>query len=69
MGEDPFGAGSGVVADEGDAVDVAVLDSSTMERVLCRPVIISARASSFSRSRLRMVQCASLMRTWSAPPS
>src|SRR5918994_6704042 len=42
---------------------------STMVRSLCRPVIMLARSSRLSNSRLRMVACASLTSTSSAPPS
>ncbi|MGX1273284.1 hypothetical protein RKD18_006478 [Streptomyces phaeoluteigriseus] len=40
-----------------------------MDSDLCRPVNICARSSSRSRSRLRIVQWASLISTSSAPPS
>src|SRR5215207_2456048 len=42
---------------------------STMVKSLCRPVIMVARSSRLSSSRLRMVACASLTSTSSAPPS
>ena len=55
---------------DGGADEVLVNDSHwTMHRDLWKPLIVRARGSSCSRSRLRMIQCESFTSTSSAPPS
>lgn len=69
MREDALHAGARVVADEGDAVHVPVLHALDHGQRLVPSGEHLGAVVEVLQSRLRMVQCASLISTSSAPPS